>query len=776
MAIIKVTFSLLKKQKAYAITIFLLTMVVSLMLASVLTILNKSGKLYDTASSNAHVPDFLIAHPAEDYDPGFPAHLEANGNVNYSRKSPVFYADRQTTILNDVNLRDDLLVSMYTPDIYQYQVQSSQGQDFILDAGEVMFPLFYQRIFSINEGDVILLNGHEFKVAGFFEDPLLGSPLVGTRRAYLCGQDFEKLHTESENPWILTSVYLHPDSGGKLEATINFYGRGFMFSSAELRQYSMMLSNLISIVLFSFALLSLVITLFILRYAVLSSIEGNFVTFGAFKAIGFTGGQMRQAVLLQYGFVCLAGAAIGVIGSIFAIPVIGSILMDSAGLLWNGSLWGLAGIAVIFAAVLLISGITWLNTRQIKKISPVRAISLGRAPVYFAKKLNVALKQLFWLPLTLRMAIKQMMTRRKQYTVLVAVVSLLSFMIIFMGNVSALLSNEKEITQIFGYPARDIGISLHNFDSDGQALEKLQAIIAEIEAEYQPLAVFEGAQVGVRIEASSVVALGYEYFDGIGLASPLAGRFPKYDNELALSPVMAKRLNKGVGDTVHVLDAEANPFPFLVTGIVQHIMDVGQNFSITTAGIRRVFPDFSPSFYSIILSSGMDKEAAAAKIKATYSSDEINVDTDTYDFLRQLIDSVQTAIEPATLISYVLTIVLAALVTFLLAIIAIYRENTDIGIFKSVGFTAKQLRRQFAVRFLLVSLTGGLMGALLIILAGNALASFIFGFFGVPDVRLAYDILNLLMSIFMVCVITMFAAWLVSGRIRKVSGRNLAVE
>ncbi|MCL2036763.1 MAG: ABC transporter permease [Oscillospiraceae bacterium] len=108
--------------------------------------------------------------------------------------------------------------------------------------------------------------------------------------------------------------------------------------------------------------------------------------------------------------------------------------------------------------------------------------------------------------------------------------------------------------------------------------------------------------------------------------------------------------------------------------------------------------------------------------------------------------------------------------------IAIYRENADIGIFKSTGFTSRQLRAQFALRFLLVSLLGGFFGILLNLIASSVLLSFIFGIFGVPQVGLQFNALELLFPVALVCLIALVAAWLVSARIRRVSGRVLIAE
>lgn len=788
MAVWKVALSLLKKQKAYGVTIFCLSLVVALMLSAALTVMKRGGELQRSAYENANCPDVLFVYPEPQYDTALPAFLENKEEVENVREDTAHLIDRRNISFNGIEPQEWLYVLPYVPGTTNYKVRSAGDDLPVPDEGEILLPLLYEGYYNLKPGDTVSLNGDKFKIAGFYEDPLFGSPMVGTRRVYIHERDMKKYNWEEEyHPRIFLSVYVRADAGdpdyaAQIKAAadgVSLGDNGFMFTATESKQYSMMVPELVAVVLLSFAFVALLITLYILRYAVLSSIEGNYVTLGIFKAVGFSGGQIRSAVMMQYALVCLAGSVLGVLASIAVIPFIGGILMDAAGLLWNGSLWILAGVLVIFVVVIMICVITWLNTRKIKKISPVRAISFGRAPVYFAKRLNASIKRLSWLPLHLRMALKQMMTRRKQYTVLAVIAALLTFLITFTGGLSSLFTNDRTVLKVFGFPDVDFGIGANNINDDNydEVLAKFNRVLSEIEEEYQPAVIFEHTYVNITIENTLIRALAYETFDGIGLVDPLSGRFPKYDNELALSPVMSERFGKGVGDTVYLLDVNGDTVPFIVTGIVQCMNEVGQNFSITTDGVRRIAPDFI-SWWNreVILRDGMDRDAIAKEIQAAYQDDNINIVTIEENGMRQMIGSIRAVIDPATAISYALAVVLIALITFLLAAIALYRENTDIGIFKSTGFTSRQLRSQFALRFLLVSLTGGLLGMALSLLVSDALISFVFTFFGVPKVHMPLNWTELLPPVALVCALALIAAWLVSGKIKRVSGRNLATE
>ncbi|MCL1807448.1 MAG: ABC transporter permease [Oscillospiraceae bacterium] len=793
MAVWKVALSLLKKQKAYVVTIFCLSLVVSLMLTSVLTVMKRSGEIQDAAFEASSMPDLLCIYDAEEYDGAYGseyyepalaaqfADLRDRSGIKSVAEKRSFAVMGNDISVNGGSLNEGLNFFPYQPEAETFKIKQFENGRFTLNQGEILLPLFYEDGYSLSIGEPLIIGRHEFTITGFYEDPMFGSPMVGTRRAFIHESDFDNLYGNLGGMRVFVYVTINAERGGAayaeqlrtLTQEIIRGDSGYTFNMIEIKQYSMMVSNLVAVILLSLALLSLMITLYVLRYAVLSSIEGNFVTFGAFKAVGFTGGQIRLAVMLQYALVCLLGSVAGVVVSIPLIPVIGALLLDSAGLIWSGSLWVPAGVFVILAAVGLICGITWLNTRKIRTISPVRAISFGRAPVYFAKRLNLPLRRLSLLPLHVRMALKQMMTRRKQYTVLIIITALLTFMITFMGGTSKLLSDNRNVLRIFGFPREDVSIVLVRLNPE--VIGKLNRVSEEIKADYPVEKVYNTLRINVSIEGSFVFALCYETFEGIGLIDPVSGRFPKYDNELALSPVTAERFGKGVGDTVVILDAEGDPVPFIVTGIVQNMNEVGQNISILTAGIERISPGFDAWKYSVIFKDGTDLETAAAEIKTHYEDDDIYIYI-TAESEAQMLDSIRSVVDPTANISLTMTVILVALITLLLATIAIYREHTDIGIYKSTGYTSNQLRLQFSMRFLLVSLTGGLMGAGLSLLASDALISFIFGFFGVPKVRMDLGAAYRLLPVALVCAITFAAAWLVSRRVRRVSGRNLITE
>ena len=786
MAILTITLSLLKRQKAYGVTIFCLSLIVALMLSSVLTVLQRGGAIQHEAVLRISMSDVVIFAALSEHDEGLPALLselrgaEAVENV---RVGSILYSLFGDVLIGGQELQEAFVVAAYDPGYMDYRIKSHDA-GFALKDGEALLPLKYESIFSIGVGDIVSIDGHDFTVAGFFEDPIFGSPIMTVGRAYINERDYSRLHTDSALQGVSLSIDVHAEHGDpdyarqvlSVYEAFAFIGPWSSTSRVDQSEVNMMVPNMISAFLLAFALLSLLITLLILRYAVLSSIEGSYVTLGVFKAVGYVGMQIRAAVMLQYAFVCLVGAIAGVLLGIPLVPVIGGVVMSMAGLLWSGGLWVLTGVLVIIAVALLVCIVALLCTRKIRRISPVRAISFGRAPVYFAQRLNMPLRRLGALPLHLRMAIKQMMTRRKQYALLVLVAALLTFMASFMGATTRMFNDAGKVMYVFGFPRSDVTIAHvaeDLLDLPAEALETMDRIVEEISEQYPVETAYEMIQAGMHMEGTFANLLAFCDFDIVGLIEPLSGRYPIYDNEVALTPVMAALYEKGIGDTVNLHISGFEPAPFIVTGLAQSINT--NTVNITTEGVRRLTPGNPVSFWTFVFEEGTDVEAAVAEIRYKYETDVILV-VQMEAMVETMFDSIAEVLDIVAVISFALTVVLIALITFLLTIIAMYREHGDIGIFKACGFTSGQLRLQFALRFLLVSLAGGLVGLVASLLGSDALMTFIMGFFGLSRVGMEIGPVELLLPITLVCVISLAAAWLVSAKVKRVSCRVLVTE
>ena len=119
-----------------------------------------------------------------------------------------------------------------------------------------------------------------------------------------------------------------------------------------------------------------------------------------------------------------------------------------------------------------------LITRKITKISPVRAIAFGNAPVYFSSRINFSLDKASLIPLSIKIAAKQIITHLKQYVMLFIVVGILTSFIISIASISNMIIGDNA-ENIFTSFSSDISISYN----DEKDIDVVNEIIKEVESE-----------------------------------------------------------------------------------------------------------------------------------------------------------------------------------------------------------------------------------------------------------------------------------------------------
>ena len=107
---------------------------------------------------------------------------------------------------------------------------------------------------------------------------------------------------------------------------------------------------------------------------------------------------------------------------------------------------------------------------------------------------------------------------------------------------------------------------------------------------------------------------------------------------------------------------------------------------------------------------------------------------------------------------------------------AFAQERIDIGIYKAMGFTTNQLRLQFAIRFLVLSAIGGVIGAVAGALFSDDVLNIVFGLFGISKVVSDNTVLTFATAIGMICICVFIFAYVVSGKIKRVEIKELVID
>lgn len=777
------------KRKTYTVAIFFLTIIASVSMVTALGTLFRTQEIYTFSYEKSGSPDSFYLYVDKAYKPAYADFFRNRKEVKRVDPLESLATSSNSASVNGHQLSNCVL-EIYNPELYDFNLQTPKLDKMLLDT-EVYAPYIYQSQFGAKIGDQFIVStsqgNKKYKIAGFFEDPVYGCTFMGMKRLLFSENSYHNLEALTLNKTtthvIMLNVYFKDayrgDALGKTSDALNsdfghdttaqFNSNMNFYVSAVL-----IVPKIISVVLLCFSVLLILIVIIVIRHAILSSIEADYVSLGVLKAIGFTGKNLVASILLQYLLISGAGILVGILAGVFTVPYIGSILVNSTGIFWSGYLTVQTVLVTAISILGAIGLLSYSTARKAAKISPVMAISFGKSSVHFSSRLNVPLERLDFLPISIKMSLKQMMTKLKQYSSLIVITSIFTFMIIMDITLTSNFNTMDKMYQLFGFAKYDLVVSSVN--PNVCPPEKLDRIIKDIDQTYGIDHKNIDNYVNIKIDKMSVEGMINSNFSVIK-DSLLSGKLPQYKNEIALTPVISKSLGKGVGETVEISSHDSPRKTYVITGIMQSMEEMGQTVFIPECAYKEVVPDYQNLSWSITLKNSNNFNTIVSQLKKKYQSPDSAVTiVNEQDHFSDMFKTVQSAIGLASTIIFSLTFILISCITILLCTITIYREITDTGIFKAVGFKTGELRRQFAFRFMLISILGGIIGAVFSLLFDEKLAQIMLSSIGIANLKPVWDFSSIGIPILFVVCVTGITAYLCSAKIKKISPSSLISE
>ncbi len=624
---------------------------------------------------------------------------------------------------------------------------------------------------SAENNDVDNNNTYKFKVKGFIADPHFGAAIIGTKRYIVSEADFERMYTETRQTFICvdTSISLREDADfTKVKKALDdscglAEKSNLVISDQETKGYTKLYSDTGSGIVVAFVILLIAIAIITMYHSITTSIEMEYINLGVLKSQGFTSRKIRLVYIFQYISAEIIGAVIGLILSVPVLFILGTLFQSITGLATIHRIsflkCGLLSIGVIaITAVFVI-----LATRKVSRISPVRAISGGKSEIHFDSRLNVPVKAK---PLSFFMGLRQFTSRWKSYTGVILISALLVYFMMSIIVLSDRLSGGKIIMGMV-YPNITVVPSEEFQITD---MEKFEKTVHEID---------ENAEI-IFNSTSYIMADGVEFGCDAATPSelmyqPLDGRLPVYDNEMAITEIMSEELGKKIGDTV-MLGSGENAKEFIITGYYQSLMELGRTFTITAEGKYRVTGDISKCYIELSDLSLIDKvsEVLDEKHSELIGVKIIEEERDeSADGMIEMIDSICFIL---VIVVFSISIVFSAVVINMICAKSFTKERTDIGILKSLGFTAGKLRLQFSFRFMIVAATGSCLGGVSSLFLTKPLLGVLLRIVGLTRIETPITLTTFLIPALSICASFFVFAYIASRQIEKIEVRELISE
>lgn len=790
MALISIIKANLKSKKGNFISIFILFFIISMALSTIISASINAKERVTTACRNSNIGEittFILEENLSD---------EMIQKIRESDKVDKFVLKNAVTVsrfqVNEKRLSNYSILTTYKPSENRYEMYEEDGISLSKDnstkpqKGEVYLPIATQNMLDCKIGDIAVIdtpNGEmQFRIAKFFEDPFLGSSLLSVKILMISDEDFDAIYAQKGETTIISnpiaSVYLKDtyknqqnEAQKELNASAGLLDKGFYtFTLQDANRYMTMFIDIINGILCTVAILLYIVVLIIIGHSVSTSIEMDYVTFGILKSEGFTSLQIRLSIMMQYLLSGAIGAAVGILASTFIIKYINAILIPVTSLCTKSSLRLVEILSVIAVSLFIMSMYVIVKTKKVISISPMQAISSGRGPVYFSGRADISVASGIPLNINGRLVLKQVIGDWKKYVTTVIVMTLLVSFTMSITSIKQ-ISNAENVYDIFGGFPSEIAVK---YNDEGQK------ILASIEKDIQEKAEIKKAfSVGLEYLSIDNNQILCQVLDKTETANAtLKGRAPKYDNEIMVTQITSDAIGKKIGDKVS-LSYNNQQYEYIIVGTYQDTSDAGKTITILKDGFKHLNPEFQFKDINYAISDVNSTSSIVSGLKEKYAAYEADKTIEIINSQKQSEEknaTILNAVDSITAVTYLMAFLFAAIVSFMICHKNFIKEQSDLGVYKSVGFTTGSLRRQFTIKYVLVVSIGGVIGIAMNMMINDFVLSFLLRSMGLTKFITKYTMLLIIGPTLFIILCTAVFAWIVSGKIKRVSPKNLINE
>lgn len=673
----------------------------------------------------------------------------------------------------------------YEPEQYPYKIFTDdrtgyQTGNVKILPGEIYVPSSMRSMFSVEIGDEIIFRiarnsvDKSFVVKGWFEDPFMGSSMIGMKSFLICGQDHgeaaQMIHGAGIDGLARDGYMVHIFQAGDGLDTAEF--NAALNNGTELLQYAefthsddaisgfmLTLQNVFTGLLMAFTLILAGVSLIVMGHSISSAMEQDIADVGILKTIGFTTGKLQRIQLLLFLSPVICGMAVGGFAAVPAAAAASLLTVDTIGLLLPFRMPLVLCLVALLLVFLIITGFVYVRTARIEKISPMRAIRRqeGKEAGKGNRFSPLSKKGLgFW------MALRQIATGRMRYMGVCLVAVLLVFFASLIGRISSWLGPDgKGLMDAFN--PSDLHIAAQPFGTaTNEDVEQVIRSYTGITDQYMlamPSVAVEGA------DCTANVITEPERFH------MLEGKTCAGEDEIVLTEFVAADMDVGIGDTV-LVSGELGSFFYKVSGIYQCANDMGANVGLSREGYQKIGRETSDMWCVHYFLEDARKQAEIMEaLDAAYGGD-VYLHENSWPGLYGIL----SAMELLTYFMYVIVAIVVLVVISLTGSKLLVMEQKDLGIYKTLGFTSAGLRFSFALRFGVVSLAGAVMGIFFSALLTDPLVAALLRMFGISNFSSHMTLSNTLLPAVAVIGCSALFSWIASAKIKKYRLIALIVE
>lgn len=645
----------------------------------------------------------------------------------------------------------------------------------------IYLPYVCKTFFGFQLGDTLKISYANqqtmFIIAGFTEEVLFGNRSC---MAFDLPADQFYSFKEKAGADASASVILVKTNGKISELTnqfSNFVATNgeevdfYSYSDIEYAENSRKSNINIYVVIINIASLIGMIACFnIVGFHMNNTLEKDSKELGALKAIGYTGNLLVLSYVIQFLLLGVIGAALGVVGSgIIMTMFIGSIATD-IGFVWRPMFLGWLVLRNILIVLLMIGVITLSLSRGIMKLRPVEAFQ-GKGSISSRKRNNITIEKTPFsadISIALKMMISERIKSIFVIITLVVIMCVAGFSVILYAR---LVKDREGLLQITGAEIYSVNIQLNNRNQT----QKLAEEIKKTEARKVMMAIEPGT-TQILCEGNINASLSvYSDYSALENPSLFTGRYPKHNNEIAISGNLAEYLEKEVGDSIkiaQIFQETVEEKEFLITGFTQGTFTGGNDIYLTMDGVKQIDPKAEWQAIHVYLDNNVNVESYCNTLEKKYNQQLSYVGGYEQIFYTQFAPIVNSVSGIVSLIMVVMLLIVLIMGYFVTNSILLTRRS-DFGIMKALGYSTKQIIKQVAITFMLFIAGGSIISSILLYCFFDSMIVNLFRNMGIHKISFQFPVMWIIALVVCVEVIGCFTAVISALKVRKMVPSNL---
>lgn len=615
-------------------------------------------------------------------------------------------------------------------------------------------------------------NTFTYTVCGFFNSIMMGSSNCTINEIILTQDKYDELENSG---YALNSTLCSVRLNDKQESPS--YETSLKNKVSDIYPDIKMLSNsyesvlqsryisqsVCSQIISAMAFFILLIALVVIISNIVNYIQVSMINLGALKAEGYTSGQLICSLLLQFLSLSLIASLVGTGASYLIFPSLNEMMILQTGIPYETHFLPLpfALTFIILGGAVALS--VWFAARKIKKIEPITALRSGIQTHNF-KRNHIPLETTK-APLTLALALKNTVSGVKHNITVCITMLVLSLVVVFSGLMTEnIISDATSFINLIVGETADSCIDVQT-EVENDFLNDMKK-----DSRVNKIYLYTSQNVS-HTDGTDLYATICDDFSMVNNQSVVfEGRFPKYDNEIAIAAKYANENGFKVGDEIEIT-ANGKQEKYLICGFTQTSNYLGRDCLLTRNGYERLGKLTNTSYY-LNLTDETDIDKFNQEVKDKFGKDvntTVNIRTTIGAFVRVYV-SLMTIIVIAIL---VISAVIIVFVLYLLVRTMLNNRLREYGIMKALGYTTPQLILQTALSFMPTTIISVIVGLIVSAVIINPLVALFLSGIGIVKCTFTVSTAFIAVSGIVLILFAFVTVCLLSLKIRKIAPKSL---